>query len=634
MYKYLIILLLPINIYAQSVTNTYTNLQKGLAQGWNTWNTKSDLSYVYLPNGVAINLWLKNVSQNKYLKKALIGTKGVTLNLLEHSYDGSYSELTLKWDGIGVKVQSATKNGNEVLEITPYRSENKNGIIIIKPSLLWGLPGIISRYQYSKKTDINTLFAYTPYRRFSLYANGEYCNDSYRKKDNKIFEFKLNREVTISTGNKYSVSKINHIIKSAKQTLLMEQAKYGRYRKIYHAMQNIMAWNTIYDPSHQRVITPVSRAWNVNRGGYALFEWDTFFGSYMISLSNKDLAYANIIALLNEVAKVGFVPGLNSGDAVSRDRSKPPIGSFIVKEIYQKYHDKWFLKKVFKELLTWNRWWAKSRIDDGYLCWGTTPYPGIKKGIHYTSNLLRAKWESGLDNSPMYDNVPFDTLTNTMQLADVGLMSLYVNDCKSLAYIAKVLNKNNIAEELTNRASHFSDKLETLWDPKSGIFLNKRLDTDQFSHIISPTNFYPILAGVASKSQVKEMLTKYFFNPKEFWGKYIMPSISRSDPAFKDNNYWRGRIWGPMNFLVYMGLQKYHFPEANKARKALVDKSRKLFLNGWNESHSIYENYNATTGKGNDVSNSDHFYTWGALLGYMSLIQDGWMKPTAQNLNK
>ncbi len=29
----------------------------------------------------------------------------------------------------------------------------------------------------------------------------------------------------------------------------------------------------------------------------------------------------------------------------------------------------------------------------------------------------------------------------------------------------------------------------------------------------------------------------------------ILPSIARNDVAYKDNVYWRGRIWGPMNFL-------------------------------------------------------------------------------------
>ena len=56
------------------------------------------------------------------------------------------------------------------------------------------------------------------------------------------------------------------------------------------------------------------------------------------------------------------------------------------------------------------------------------------------------------------------------------------------------------------------------------------------------------------------MIAKHLKNPDEFWGKWVIPSIAFNDPAFKDQDYWRGRIWGPMNYLVYLGLQNYNDP--------------------------------------------------------------------------
>jgi len=101
----------------------------------------------------------------------------------------------------------------------------------------------------------------------------------------------------------------------------------------------------------------------------------------------------------------------------------------------------------------------------------------------------------------------------------------------------------------------------------------------------------------------------------------MIPSIARSDPAFPDNSYWRGRIWAPMNFLVYLGLRNYDLPEA---RKELVDKSLRLMMKEWRANRRVYENYNATTGVGGDVRNSASFYSWGALLGFMSLMEQGY----------
>lgn len=37
----------------------------------------------------------------------------------------------------------------------------------------------------------------------------------------------------------------------------------------------------------------------------------------------------------------------------------------------------------------------------------------------------------------------------------------------------------------------------------------------------------------------------------------------------------------------------------------------------------MFRNYNATTGEGDDSVRSDKFYHWGALLGYITLIENG-----------
>ena len=118
------------------------------------------------------------------------------------------------------------------------------------------------------------------------------------------------------------------------------------------------------------------------------------------------------------------------------------------------------------------------------------------------------------------------------------------------------------------------------------------------------------------------MMAKHYFNPDEFYGEFVMPSAARNDPAFKDNTYWRGRIWAPMNFLVYMGMCNYDVPEA---KADLIKRSIALLMKSWNEDGSIYENYNGTTGVGNDVGDSDGFYHWGALLTYMSFIEQEFM---------
>jgi putative isomerase len=199
-----------------------------------------------------------------------------------------------------------------------------------------------------------------------------------------------------------------------------------------------------------------------------------------------------------------------------------------------------------------------------------------------------------------------------------------IQDCDALAQIATVLNKLGEAKELTARANEYRTQLKKLWSQPTGIFLNKRTDTDVFSDKISPTNFYPLLGKAASPKQAERMMQEHLLNPEEFKGQWMIPSISMKDPAFKDQQYWRGRIWGPMNFLVYLGLLNYQLPEA---RKVLAEKSNQLFMENIKLNGYVFENYNGITGNITDPAEGrregDNYYHWGALLGFIAMIENG-----------
>ncbi len=57
-----------------------------------------------------------------------------------------------------------------------------------------------------------------------------------------------------------------------------------------------------------------------------------------------------------------------------------------------------------------------------------------------------AVYESGLDNSPMYDGTFYNPQTHLLEYADVGMTSLYIADCDALAEIADALGKSGGGE--------------------------------------------------------------------------------------------------------------------------------------------------------------------------------------------
>lgn len=615
--------LTPALVSAQTRSPQYAQLQKHLAQGWNTWDTNSVMTHVLLPEGLAISLGVRHQAtefSGGFLREALIGRQGKDDERVipgPHAYDGSYTDLKLQWHGHQLRVQSAHDGGDLVLLVSPLDVPDNAHLVpemVFSVGMLWNKPGTITKQNGHIEANLAN-------HAIPVYLSAKDTEDVYVPVAGSYFTADLSEPIVLSTGKRRTVQEAQVILDREKHAYEASIAGFGSRAPVADAIQTVIGWDTIYEPHGQRVISPVSRIWSVGWGGYVLFDWDTFFAATLAAVGDRDLAYANAIEICNEATPAGFIPNYaRAGAWKSGDRSEPPVGAITVLGLYEKFHDKWFLEDTFAPLLTWNRWWAEHRDRQGYLTWGSD---GENKPVNLDDGSygtrLGAILESGLDNSPMYDSASYDAQTHQLEYADVGLMGMYIADCDALAKIADALGKSSEASELRGRAAKYRAKLATLWDEKAGIFLNKDLRTGESSHRLSPTNFYPMMAKVATPGQAQRMVSEHLLNPAEFWGEWVIPSIARDDPAFKDQNYWRGRIWGPMNYLVYLGLENYHQPEIDEARKELAQKSLDLFLRDWNTNGHVHENYNGATGNGDDVPNSDRFYHWGALLGLMSL---------------
>jgi neutral trehalase len=312
-------------------------------------------------------------------------------------------------------------------------------------------------------------------------------------------------------------------------------------KEVIDAAQSTLGWNTIYEPEHDRVVSVVSHLWSTSWGGYVVFEWDTFLAALLAAVGDRDLAYADAIETLREETRESLVPNYSrGGNWKSFDRSEPPVGAITILLLYRQFHDRWLLEDTFSALLKWNRWWQGNRAIGDYLVWGSDGR-NRPENLGDTSRGTRqgAIFESGLDNSPMYDEAFFDTGTSRLMMADVGLMSEYVADCDALVEIATILDKSFEEAELKDRSARYLATLASMWDEKDGMFLNRDLKIGKPSRRVSPTNFYPLLARAATPAQAKRMVQDHLLNPQKFWGRWVIPATPRNYPAFKDQTYWR-----------------------------------------------------------------------------------------------
>jgi putative isomerase len=622
----------------------YVKVQARLAQGWNTWDVHSVATQVLLPGGLAIHVGIKHnttLNGDAFLANALIGRLDPGAEIVTpgpHAWDGSYTSADFKWKGHEWRIQSAHEGGDLVLLVTPLKNAGASlpATAVFSVNFLWNSAGTVERQmdaasaeQHRRRNTIPSLIrANTSAGSISIYCTCDHNETQFVNApvSSPYFAADLTGPLGLSTRKRRSRQEIQAIIVSQKAAYEQSIQGAGKNAPILDAIETTLGWDTIYDPEKRRVFSPVSRVWSVGWGGYVLFDWDTFFAATMASIGDKDLAYANALETLREETPAGFVPNyVRAGDWKSFDRSEPPVGAITVLGLYRKFHDTWFLRDAFEPLLRWNRWWAQHRALEDTITLGSDPDNQPRNPDDKSVGTWQgAVYESGLDNSPMYDGTTYNPSTHLLEYADVGMTSLYIADCDALAEIAGALGKSAEAAELKDRADHYRAGLAKLWNPEAGIFENRNLHTNVWIPRLSPTNFYPLIAKAATPEQAKRMIEGHLMNPDEFWGEWIMPSIARHDPAFKDQEYWRGRIWGPMNYLVYLGLLNY---DDAAVRKQFAEKGYALFLEEWKQHGHVHENYNAITGSGDDVSSSDRFYHWGALLGYIEYLEQGAPKP-------
>jgi len=396
----------------------------------------------------------------------------------------------------------------------------------------------------------------------------------------------------------------------------------GLFEGTPEAIGNNMFWNAIYAPSNGLIFPSISRQWAARSwGGWVVGEWDCFFGSLLTSLEDKAQTTTAIKAILLAQTETGLVPNIAAGAGITPDRSQPPVGSYCVWKVYQRFQDREMLQWVYPRLKKWHDWWLADRGDgqpwrdgnrDGLLEWGSDR--GSMDSIGGRGFMQAAKYETGLDDSPMYDEASYDSHAYTMNLQDVGLNSLYALDAECLSQIAALLGKTEDSQGLAAEYQMVKKRVrEKLWNEQDGIYENRFWD-GHFSKRLSPTNFYPMFAGIATPEQAKRMIEEHLLNPKEFWGKYVAPTIARNDPAFPDQFYWRGDIWGPTNYMLYQAINRYRF---DKVAFQYAQKSYELFMDDWRVNQHNNEQYHAWGGNGG----GDKHYTWGTLLCLVALEQ-------------
>jgi Mannosylglycerate hydrolase MGH1-like glycoside hydrolase domain len=402
----------------------------------------------------------------------------------------------------------------------------------------------------------------------------------------------------------------------------------GLFKGAAEAVTNNLFWMTLYQPVNHRLYTPAGRRWifpqpNGSADQWTIFEWDSFFNALETSIESGKHARDIVTAVLETQYPNGNIPNWRSRSSGTPDRSQPPVGAYVVLKLFGRLGDMDMLRAAYPSLSRWHAFWKAPQPDgrprrdgnaDGLLEWGSDAdlvAGAVPPWEEKAGGKQRAMWESGQDDLPNWEEASFNESTGTLAMNCLDLNCLYALDAYCLAQIANILNLDEdyslYLQEYERMKALVNEKL---WNEREGFYFDRRWD-GSFSPRKAASNFYPLVARIADNRRAS-LLVRRLLSPKEFWGEYILPTISRDDPLFKEQQYWRGTIWPPANYLVYQGLKACGF---DAVATEFAQKSLSLFMRSWENFQLCPENFDSRTGE----AGGQRYQSWGPLFALIAV---------------
>lgn len=240
---------------------------------------------------------------------------------------------------------------------------------------------------------------------------------------------------------------------------------------------------------------------------------------------------------------------------------------------------------LYQKILAYHDWWATERDPDG---------TGVVAILH--------PWESGSDNSPVWDEAlkavpptqtPFQRRDVSLvgsdmrprqweydryiylvelyrslgwkgdrmwaetpfKVADIGLNAILMRDELDLIDLAERFDDVANAERLKARAQRRRKGLDRLWSPERGMYLSRDLLRDCLVDVPSHAGFLPLWAG--NEPPERAAILAHELARWIGLARFGVPTMSPDHAEFDQRRYWRGPVWGIINWMLSEGLRRH-----------------------------------------------------------------------------
>ncbi|HEU4677415.1 MAG TPA: trehalase family glycosidase [Candidatus Paceibacterota bacterium] len=364
--------------------------------------------------------------------------------------------------------------------------------------------------------------------------------------------------------------------------------------------------------------------------------WDSCFHAIILSHLDPALARAELRSVLAKPLASGLIPHMiyweDSYEGVKWGREKqgdllsaawgvhgvssitqPPVIATAVWQLHVREPDAAFIREIYPMLRAHYLALLSERS------FGPSGLLGIINPD-----------ESGEDNSPRFDSLqglpprhdPVENFSKRIErvrehvacnfdvqncmvhrfwVEDVSFNAISIRGLEALSRIAREIGDVNDAVLFSLSAQQLRTSMQ-LHMKRGTRYYSLQGESEEEVIVDTWTLFMPLFAELLHPEEAKELIETALLDKRSFFTKYPVPSVSRREPSYTDDDLWRGPTWAAANWFIYKGLLNYGYDDvASTIRERTIEL---LDRSGFREF------YNAETGEGYGA----HEFTWGGLV--------------------
>ena len=302
--------------------------------------------------------------------------------------------------------------------------------------------------------------------------------------------------------------------------------------------------------------------------------------------------------------------------------SQPPVWATAIRMLYERSKDRRLarsaLDRLLPKLVAYHLWWYRERDQNR---------SGLVLSYH--------PWESGMDNSPAWDeplaSVPeidwayqrrdlehvdaderphkpqydrylylvdfykhnhFDSeflyLECPYRVQDIGIIAILQRASEDLLALCREAGYMDEVERLQVELARTRDAVDALWSEAERCFFCHDVVADARLEQLTTAGLLPLFGHLATEQQASKLaaLIDEWLRATPFGLASTHPASDRYEPQ----RYWRGPVWLHINWMIALGLDDYGYTEL---AQDLRERSIRCV-----ETAGFYESFNAETGAG------------------------------------